>query len=659
MSELQTIKLPDIGDFDEVEIIEVLVSEGDTVAEEDSLITVESDKASMEIPAPQGGTITSMIVKTGDKISAGSDLLVLDVAAGAASGGGASAGGGNAGGDGKQGERDAAKIDGGESASSEQAAEGYSGSVGPAAKEAGGTDSDAVAANAGKGAGEAGEPEERYDVVVLGAGPGGYTAAFRAADLGQKVLLIERYPALGGVCLNVGCIPSKALLHTAAIIQETEEMAAHGVTFGKPEIDIDKLRGFKEDVIGKLTGGLAGLAKQRKVTVAHGLARFASANTVTIESSPKADAVSADGVADASVEPEGENGDGEAETPEGDKARTVGFTHAIIAAGSQSIRIPNFPYDDPRLVDSTGALELRDIPERMLVIGGGIIGLEMGCVYAGLGSKVTVVELSDGLMPGADRDLVRPLQKRLKKDFEEIYTGAKVTGMEAGEAGLKVTFEGGKAPAEDTFDRVLLAVGRAPNGKKIGCEAAGVDVDERGFIEVDSQQRTNVPHIFAIGDIVGQPMLAHKATHEGKVAAEVAAGQKSHFDAKTIPSVAYTDPEVAWMGLTETDAKRDGTPFEKASFPWAASGRSLSMGRNEGLTKVLYDPETKRLLGAGIVGPNAGELIAEAVLGLEMGADIEDMALSVHPHPTLSETLNFAAEVAEGTVTDIYAPKKK
>ena len=647
MSELQTIKLPDIGDFDEVEVIEVLVSEGDTVAEEDSLITVESDKASMEIPAPQGGTITSMIVKTGDKVSAGSDLLVLDVAADADSGGGSSKGGGD---------RKAAKADGGESASSEQAAEGYSGSVGPAADEAGGEQADPVAE--GKGAADAGEPEERYDVVVLGAGPGGYTAAFRAADLGQKVLLIERYPALGGVCLNVGCIPSKALLHTAAIIQETEEMAAHGITFGKPEIDIDKLRGFKEDVIGKLTGGLAGLAKQRKVTVAHGLARFASANTLVIESSPKEEAVSADGVAEASAEPEAGN-DGGGKGEGGGERRTVGFTHAIIAAGSQSIRIPDFPYDDPRLVDSTGALELRDIPERMLVIGGGIIGLEMGCVYAGLGSKVTVVELSEGLMPGADRDLVRPLQKRLNKDFEAIFTGSKVTGMEAAEAGLKVTFEGGKAPAEDTFDRVLLAVGRAPNGKKIGCEAAGVDVDERGFIEVDSQQRTNVPHIFAIGDIVGQPMLAHKATHEGKVAAEVAAGHKSYFDAKTIPSVAYTDPEVAWMGLTETEAKRDGTAFEKASFPWAASGRSLSMGRNEGLTKVLYDPETKRLLGAGIVGPNAGELIAEAVLGLEMGADIEDMALSVHPHPTLSETLNFAAEVAEGTVTDIYAPKKK
>ena len=642
MSELQTVKLPDIGDFDEVEVIEVLVAEGDSITEETSLITVESDKASMEIPAPVGGTITSMIVKAGDKVSEGSDLLVVDVAASAGAGasgdvpkGGASAGGG-----------ESARADGHESASSESAAEGYSGSVGPAAAEAGGETPPIASSNAAADK-AAGEADEQYDLVVLGAGPGGYTAAFRAADLGQKVLLIERYPSLGGVCLNVGCIPSKALLHTSAIIQETEEMAAHGVTFGKPEIDVDKLRTFKEDVIGKLTGGLAGLAKQRKVTVAHGVATFASANTLVIEPSSKDTPESTDGEVAADVEPsKGES-------------RTVGFTHAIIAAGSQSIRIPGFPYDDPRLVDSTGALELRDIPGRMLVIGGGIIGLEMGCVYAGLGSKVTVVELSDGLMPGADRDLVRPLEKRLKKDFEAIFTGSKVTAMEATDAGLKVTFEGGKAPAEDTFDRVLLAVGRSPNGKKINAEAAGVEVDERGFVHVDSQQRTNVPHIFAIGDIVGQPMLAHKATHEGKVAAEVAGGHKSYFDAKTIPSVAYTDPEVAWMGLTETEAKRDGTPFEKASFPWAASGRSLSMGRNEGLTKVLYDPETKRLLGAGIVGPNAGELIAEAVLGLEMGADIEDMALTVHPHPTLSETLNFAAEVAEGTVTDIYAPKKK
>ncbi len=631
MSDLQTIKVPDMGDFDDVEIIEVLVAEGDEIAAETSLVTVESDKASMEIPSPVAGTVTSLVVKVGDRISAGSDLMVVDVAA---TGSDASP---------VMSAKDApatAGIAPADVPTDDRAAVGYSGAAGPAAKAG---PSKAPAPSTGASASDA---DEQYDLVVLGAGPGGYTAAFRAADLGQKVLLIERYPSLGGVCLNVGCIPSKALLHTAAVIQETQEMAAHGVTFGKPEIDIDKLRGFKDDVIGKLTGGLAGLAKQRKVTIAHGVGRFASANTIVIESSSKTHPETEAGAVKAAVEP------GEGET------RTVGFTHAIIAAGSQSIRIPGFPYDDPRLVDSTGALELRDIPKRMLVIGGGIIGLEMGCVYAGLGAKVTVVELSDGLMPGADRDLVRPLQKRLAKDFENIFTGAKVTGMKTTDAGLEVSFEGGKAPATDTFDRVLLAVGRAPNGAKVAAETAGVDVDERGFIRVDSQQRTNVPHIFAIGDLVGQPMLAHKATHEGKVAAEVCAGMKSHFDAKTIPSVAYTDPEVAWMGLTETQAKADGTKYEKASFPWAASGRSLSMGRNEGLTKVLYDPDSKMILGAGIVGPNAGELIAEAVLGLEMGADIEDMALTVHPHPTLSETVNFAAEVAEGTVTDIYVPKK-
>ena len=632
MSELQTIKVPDIGDFDDVEVIEVLVAEGDEIQAETSLLTVESDKASMEIPSPVAGTITSLTVHVGDRVSAGSDIMVVDVAAAgsdaapvmsaddaAATAGAAGTGGG--------------------APAQDASAVGYSGAAGPDAK----AGQSRAPASTGASADEA---DEQYDLVVLGAGPGGYTAAFRAADLGQKVLLIERYPSLGGVCLNVGCIPSKALLHTAAVIQETKEMGAHGVSFGEPTIDVDKLRHFKDDVIGKLTGGLAGLAKQRKVTVAHGVGRFASQNTIAIESSTHDTAESEAGEVDASVEP------GAGET------RTVGFTHAIIAAGSQSIRIPGFPYDDPRLVDSTGALELRDIPGRMLVIGGGIIGLEMGCVYAGLGSKVTVVELSDGLMPGADRDLVRPLQKRLQKDFENIFTGAKVTGMKATDAGLEVAFEGGKAPSTDTFDRVLLAVGRAPNGARIAAETAGVDVDERGFIRVDSQQRTNVPHIFAIGDLVGQPMLAHKATHEGKVAAEVASGHKSFFDAKTIPSVAYTDPEVAWMGLTETQALADGTAYEKASFPWAASGRSLSMGRNEGLTKVLYDPETKMILGAGIVGPNAGELIAEAVLGLEMGADIEDMALTVHPHPTLSETVNFAAEVAEGTVTDIYVPKK-
>lgn len=621
MSELETVKVPDIGDINDVEVIEVLVSPGDTIAKEDSLITVESDKASMEIPSPSAGTITSVLVSTGDRVSAGSDLLVIDIAATGDSGAG------------KETTPDVtARQQAGETQSSEPAVQPQT-----VAKTASTTSSNASTSRSTAASTATDEDRQRadehHDLVVLGAGPGGYTAAFRAADLGLKVLLIERFPDLGGVCLNVGCIPSKALLHTAAIIQETRGMAAHGVSFSEPEIDVDKLRSFKEDVIGKLTGGLAGLAKQRKVSVKHGLGRFLSPHLIAIN--PTAP----------------EEGDG-------DEPLRVSFDNVIIAAGSSSIRIPGFPYDDDRLMDSTAALQLADIPGRLLVIGGGIIGLEMGCVYAGLGSAVTVVELSEGLMPGCDRDLVRPLEKRLRRDFENIFTGAKVTDIQSNDAGLTVSFEGGKAPAQDTFDRVLLAVGRSPNGHALGADKTGVNIDERGFISVDSQQRTNVGHVFAIGDVVGQPMLAHKATHEGKVAAEVIAGQKSHFDAKSIPSVAYTDPEVSWMGLTETMAKEQGIAYEKGVFPWAASGRALSMGRGEGLTKVLYDPQTKRILGAGMVGPNAGELIAEAVLALEMGADIEDLALTVHPHPTLSETLNFAAEVAEGTVTDIYVPKR-
>jgi len=579
MSDLQTIQLPDIGDIDAVEIIEVLVKVGDNIRAEDSLISVESDKASMEVPAPVAGVVTAVLVQPGQSISHGSDIIVMDVAVAAA--------------------------------------------ITPSAEPPAGADTIVAPATVNATTSSA----EQVDVVVIGAGPGGYTAAFRAADLGASVVLIERYPDLGGVCLNVGCIPSKALLHTARIISETESMAEHGISFGKPEIDLARLRSFKQQVIGQLTGGLAKLAKQRKVNVMHGTATFASAHSIDVER---------DGALD-----------------------TVHFKHAIIAAGSQSIRIPGFPYTDPRLMDSTGALELADIPDRLLVIGGGIIGLEMGCVYQALGSRITVVELSDDLMPGTDRDLVRPLARRLHKSFENIYLGSKVTGISAAPAGLKVLFEGGKAPPEDTFDRVLLAVGRRPNGATLDADKAGVAIDEHGFITVDRQQRTNVPHIFAIGDIVGQPMLAHKATHEGKTAAEVACGQKSWFDARTIPSVAYTDPEVAWMGLTETEAKVQDIAYEKSVFPWAASGRALTITRPEGLTKVLYDPESRRILGAGIVGVNAGELIAEAVLALEMGADIQDLALTVHPHPTLSETLNFAAEVAEGTITDIYAPKKK
>ncbi len=463
-------------------------------------------------------------------------------------------------------------------------------------------------------------------MVVLGSGPGGYTAAFRAADLGKKVILIEKFSNIGGVCLNVGCIPSKALLHTAEIINEAAEMADHGIDFGKPKIDIEKLAGFKNKVIKQLTGGLAALAKQRKVQIVTGYGKFTSANTIEV-------------------------------THEGN-TQSISFDNAIIAAGSSVFKIPGFPYDDERLMDSTGALELADIPKRLLVIGGGIIGLEMATVYDALGSKVSVVELSPGLIPGCDPDLVRPLMKRVKKRYENIWLNSKVTAIEAQKKGLKVSFEGKGVPETDTFDRVLLAVGRSPNGKLIDAEKAGVAVDERGFINVDKQQRTNVNHIFAIGDVVGQPMLAHKATHEAKTAAEVIAGMKSFFDAKTIPSVAYTDPEISWMGITEEQAKADGVEYTKGAFPWAASGRSLSIGRNEGITKVLFDKNTHKIIGAGMVGTNAGELIAEAVLALEMGADIEDIALTVHPHPTLSETFNFAAEMAEGTITDLYIPKR-
>jgi len=465
------------------------------------------------------------------------------------------------------------------------------------------------------------------EVVVIGAGPGGYTAAFRAADLGKQVVLIEKHAALGGVCLNVGCIPSKALLHVAKIITEAEEISHHGVTFANPEIDIEKIRAWKDSVVSKLTGGLAGLAKQRKVQVVRGVAKFTSPNSLAVQ------------------------------TAEGEQAIT--FDHAIVAAGSSVARIPGFPYDDPRLIDSTGALALQDVPKRMLIIGGGIIGLEMATVYDALGSKISVVELMDQLMPGADKDLIRPLHKRIEKRYEAIYLKTKVSKIEAQDEGLLVSFEGEQAPQPQLYDKVLMAVGRRPNGREINAEAAGVHVSERGFIPVDKQMRSNVPHIYAIGDIVGDPMLAHKAVHEGKVAAEVIAGHKSAFEALTIPSVAYTDPEIAWMGLTETQAKAQNIEYEKASFPWAASGRALSIGREEGATKVLLDPASRRILGMGIVGVNAGELIAEGVLALEMGADMEDLGLTIHPHPTLSETLCFAAEMAQGTITDLLPPRKR
>lgn len=584
------IKVPDIGDFKEVEVIELLVKVGDTVQVEQSLITVESDKASMEIPCSASGIVKSLLVKLGDKISEGSPILILEAAESGASAAPAAA---------------------------PAAASAPSAPSAPAAS--------AVAPVASSFSGTA---DIECDTLVLGAGPGGYTAAFRAADLGQKVVLIERYASLGGVCLNVGCIPSKALLHAAKVITEAEEMSHFGIKLGAPEINLDALRGWKEGVIKKLTGGLSGLAKARKVQVVQGKGAFTSSNSLSVE------------------------------TAEG--AKTIAFKNAIIAAGSSVVKIPGFPYDDPRLVDSTGALELRQIPKRMLVIGGGIIGLEMACVYDALGSKVSVVEFADGLIPAADRDIVKPLQKRIEKRYEAIMLKTKVTKLEARANGLLASFEGDSAPVEpQLYDMVLLAVGRRPNGKDIAADKAGVVVNERGFIPVDRQQRTNVPNIFAIGDICGDPMLAHKATNEAKVAAEVIAGHKVAFDAMTIPSVAYTDPEIAWMGVTEVEAKAKGIPFEKASFPWAASGRALAMGRDDGLTKLLWDPTTKRIIGAGIVGVNAGELLAETVLAMEMGADLEDLALTVHAHPTLSETPMFAAEMGLGSITDLYIPAKK
>lgn len=576
------VKVPDIGDFDSVEIIDVLVSEGDEVSENQDIITLESDKAAMEIPSSASGKIVSLKVAVGDKVSEGDVILTLEV------------------------------VD--SAATSEESAPAKTEQAAPAAP--------APTAAAVP----AGDADMHAEVLVLGSGPGGYTAAFRAADLGKQVVMVERHERIGGVCLNVGCIPSKALLHTAQIINEAEEMGGHGVKFGKPEVDLRELAGWKDSVVKQLTGGLQGLAKQRKVTVVQGEGSFTSPKTLQVEGK--------DGV------------------------KTISFDNCIIAAGSRVTKIPVFPHDDPRMMDSTDALELEDVPERLLVIGGGIIGMEMATVYDALGSKITVVEMQDSLIPGADKDIVKPLLKRVQGKYENIFLSTKVASIEPQKKGLKVTFEGKDAPTEDTFDKILVAVGRTPNGKLINAEAAGVAVDDWGFIATDAQMRTNVPHIFAIGDIVGQPMLAHKATHEGKVAAEVIAGQKSVFEPLTIPSVAYTDPEVAWMGLSEDEAKKQGIDYVKGAFPWAASGRSLSLGRDDGLTKALFEKESGRLIGAGIVGPNAGELIAEAALALEMGADAEDMGLTIHPHPTLSETLCFAAEMAEGSITDLMPPRK-
>jgi len=588
MSQTIEIKVPDIGNFKDIPVIEVMVKAGDTVAVEQSLITLETDKATMDVPSPFAGVVKEMKIKAGDKVSEGSVILIL--------------------------ESTEESVPSTETPRSGEKAGGA-----PAAP--------TLPQHSALSTQPFTKGDIHAEVVVLGAGPGGYTAAFRAADLGKQVVLVEKYASLGGVCLNVGCIPSKALLHVSKVINEADEVSHHGVTFGKPKIDINKIRGWKESVIAKLTGGLAALAKQRKVQVVQGIAKFTSPNSLAVQT--------AEGV------------------------KTLTFDHAIIAAGSSVARIPGFPYDDPRLIDSTGALALQDVPKRMLIIGGGIIGLEMATVYDALGTKISVVELADGLIPGADKDLVKPLHNRIAKRYEAIYLKTKVTKIEAKKEGLKVTFEGDSAPQPQLYDRVLMAVGRRPNGREISAEAAGVTVNERGFIPVDKQMRTNVPHIYAIGDIVGDPMLAHKAVHEGKVAAENIAGHKAFFEPMTIPSVAYTDPEIAWMGLTETHARAQGIAYEKASFPWAASGRALSIAREEGATKVLLDPKTRRILGMGIVGVNAGELIAEAVLALEMGADMEDIGLSIHPHPTLSETLGFAAEMAEGTITDLLAPKKK
>ena len=610
------VKVPDIGDFKEVEVIEVLVKPGDTIKVDQSLITVESDKASMEIPASHAGVVKEVKVKIGDKIAEGSLLILLE-----------SADGGTVGADSTTAQAIPAVT----------TATAASASIATAVPAANGAASTTSAASVAVSAAAptpapafAGQPDIECDTLVLGAGPGGYTAAFRAADLGQKVVMVERYPDLGGVCLNVGCIPSKALLHAAKVITEAEEMSHFGIKMSTPEIDLDALRGWKDGVVKKLTGGLGSLAKARKVQIVVGRGTFSSPHALTVE------------------------------TAEGTKV--IGFKNAIIAAGSSVARIPGFPVDDPRLIDSTGALALRQIPKTMLVIGGGIIGLEMACVYDALGARITVVEFADGLIPAADRDIVKPLQKRIEKRYAAIHLKTKVTKLEAQADGLLATFESADANvtalAPQLFDMVLLAVGRKPNGKEIAADKAGVVVTDRGFIPVDNQQRTNVPHIFAIGDICSDPMLAHKATNEAKVAAEVIAGHKVVFEPMTIPSVAYTDPEVAWMGLTETEAKAKGIPYAKANFPWAASGRALAMGRDDGVTKLLWDPETKRIIGAGIVGINAGELLAETVLALEMGADLEDMALTIHAHPTLSETPMFAAEMGLGVITDLYMPKK-
>jgi dihydrolipoamide dehydrogenase len=601
--------VPDLGNFKDVPVVEVLVAVGDAVELETPLVTLETDKASIDVPSSAAGRVAEILVKVGAKVSKGSAILRLETAAATAPGA-----------DAAPASPSASKAVGPAPAASaaDPAATAIAAVATPPA-------APPVAAVAGTAPPSGVSADREVPLLVLGAGPGGYTAAFRAADLGLQVLLVERWPNLGGVCLNVGCIPSKALLHAAKVIDEAATMAAHGISFGPPQIDLAKLRGWKNGVVRKLTGGLRMLAKQRKVEVVQGVGRFVAPNVVEVV--------------------------GEAGT------QRIAFRQCIVAAGSETVRLPFVP-DDPRVMDSTAALELESLPKRLLVIGGGIIGLEMACVYHALGVEVSVVELTGQLIPGCDADLVRPLEKRIKARYGQIMVGTKVTAVEARAEGLRVTFEGQGAPAPQTYDKILVAVGRVPNGRAIGADAAGLALDARGFVPVDRQMRTNVPGIFAIGDIVGQPMLAHKATHEGKVAAEVAAGQKSSFDARAIPSVAYTDPEIAWVGLTETEATARGIPFRKGLFPWMASGRALAQARDEGFTKLLFDPGTHRVLGGGLVGPNAGELVAEIGLAIEMGADASDIGLTIHPHPTLSETVAFSAEAFEGTLTDLYVPKK-
>jgi dihydrolipoamide dehydrogenase len=597
------VKVPDIGDFKDLPIIDILVKPGDTVAPEDPLISLESDKATMDVPSPVAGVVKEVAVKVGDKVSEGSLILLLEGQAVAASAG-------------ESGALSKAAASAEKSAPAPDAA--------PAAP--------AVPAAAAAFTGKA---DLDCDLLVLGAGPGGYSAAFRAADMGQRVVLVERYPALGGVCLNVGCIPSKALLHVAAVMDEVKHFGEIGITFAAPTVDLDRLRAHKSKVVGKLTGGLSMMAKARQVTVLRGLGSFIDANHVEV------------------VETTGSD-----DTP-GQARKVVRFASAIIAVGSQPVKLPFLP-DDPRIVDSTGALELPSVPGKMLVIGGGIIGLEMGTVYSTLGARIDVVEMMDALMPGADRDLVRVWQKMNEKRFDKVMLGTRTVGVEAKPDGLYVSFEGAAAPAgAQRYDMILSSVGRVPNGKNIAAERAGIAVDARGFIPVDRQMRTRVPNIFAIGDVVGQPMLAHKAVHEGHVAAEAAAGQKRFFDARVIPSVAYTDPEVAWVGLTEEDARRQGIAVEKGLFPWAASGRAIANGRDEGFTKLLFDATTHRIVGGGIVGTHAGDLIGEVALAIEMGCDAVDIGKTIHPHPTLGESIGLAAEAAEGTCTDLPPPRRK